>query len=85
VIASQVEYWALLEELRAKHNSIPAEQTESAADGSKPQQAAAAATAGAGNSISMQQLWQAAVAAGDKQERAAAAGQQGRVSTRPLC
>jgi hypothetical protein len=31
----------------------------------------------------MQQLWQAAVAAGDKKEPAAAAGQQGRVSLCP--
>lgn len=67
----------MLEELRAKHNSLPSEHTGSAADGSKPEQAAAAATAGAGDSVGMQQLWQAAI---DKEVKAAAAGQQGRVS-----
>lgn len=47
----QVEYWALLEELRAAHSTV-------AAAGSS------AVPPGPASSTSMQQLWQASVAAG---------------------
>jgi hypothetical protein len=63
-----VEYWALLEELRAKHSALSAE----------PGTADQPATAGSCAITTLQQLWQSRVAAGEGRQ-AAAGDQQGKV------
>lgn len=74
IVLAQVEYWALLEELRAKHSTVTAE----------PGTADQRATTASGAATTLQQLWQSRVASGEGRQ-AAAGDQQGKVRVAVSC